>query len=68
MAKLTSRATVVIDQMKEDNKVTTLNFEQSAHIDHKLATGLREVKTQFEIKEKNSRAYVAQVELASFTR
>lgn len=68
MAKLVSRATKVISLMEENGKVKTLTFHQSASIDHKLATGLKKIKTEFEVKEKNSRAFVAQVELASFNR
>ena len=65
MAKLVSRAYQVISKMEKEGRVKTLSFQQSASIDHKLATGLKKVKTEFETKEKNSRAYVAKMELAS---
>ena len=68
MAKLVSQASKVITKMEQEGKVKTLTFHQSASIDHKLATGFKKVKTEFETKEKNSRAFVAQVELASFNR
>ncbi|MEE9361974.1 MAG: hypothetical protein V3U92_05190 [Cellulophaga sp.] len=68
MEKLVSRASLLIKSMKEEGKVKTLTFHQSASIDHKLATGLKKIKTEFETKEKNSRAYVAQVELTCFNR
>lgn len=68
MAKLISRATEVITQMKENQKVEILSFEDSAKIDNELALALQKVKTEFEVKEKNSRAFVAQVELASFNK
>lgn len=66
MAKLVSRASMLISKMEQEGNVKTLTFRQSASIDHKLATGFKKVKTEFESKEKNSRAYAAQVELASF--
>lgn len=68
MAKLESRASKVISKMDKEGKVKKLTFHQSASIDHKLATGFKKVKTEFEAKEKNSRAFVAQVELASLNR
>jgi hypothetical protein len=68
MAKLVSQASKVITKMELEGKVKTLTFHQSASIDHKLATDFKKVKTEFEAKEKNSRAFVAKVELASFNR
>lgn len=68
MAKLISRSNQIISKMEEDGKVKTLTFRQSASIDHKLATGFKKIKTVFESKEKNSRAYAAQVELGSLSR
>jgi len=68
MAKLVSQASKVINKMEKEGKVITLTFHQSASIDHKLATGFKKIKTEFESKEKNSRAFVAQVELASFNK
>lgn len=68
MAKLISRASQVIGKMQDQGKVKTLTFKQSASIDHKLAIGLKKIKNDFEVKEKNSRAYVAKIELSSFNR
>ena len=65
MAKLTSRSRRVFEKLEQDGKVTTLSFQQSSSIDHNLATKLRKIKTEFEVKEKQSRAYVAQIELSS---
>lgn len=66
MAKLRSLASIVIDQMNKEGKVQTLSFQQTASIDHELANGLKKVKNEFEVKEKNSRAYVSQIEMSSF--
>jgi hypothetical protein len=68
MAKLVSRSSQVFSKMEQEGKVKTLTFHQSSSIDHKLATGLKKVKMEFESKEKNSRAFAAQVELASLNR
>lgn len=68
MAVLKSRAGQLITQLKSNGKVTTLSPEQTSSIDHGLAISLREIKNDFELKEKNSRAHVAMVELSSFKR
>ena len=68
MAKLESRASRVIGKMQSDGKVKTLTFKQTASIDHKLASSLKQIKNEFEVKEKNSRAYVAKIELSSLNK
>ena len=68
MAKLTSRSAKVMKQLEKDGKMQILSFRESAHIDHKLATELQKIKTDFEVKEKNSRAHVAKIELASVNK
>jgi len=67
MAKLISMASIIIDEMKRDGKVNPISFQQSASIDHELATGLKRIKNDFEVKEKNSRAFVSKIELSSFS-
>lgn len=66
MAKLTSRASLVIQRMQDQGKVNALTFKQAASIDHELATGLKKIKSDFEIKEKNSRTYVAKIEASTY--
>lgn len=66
MEKLTSRATQVIQRMQDQGKVNILTFKQTASIDHQLATGLKKIKSDFEVKEKNSRAYVAKIESSTY--
>jgi hypothetical protein len=68
MAKLRSLASEVIEKMNKEGKVKTLSFHETASIDHRLATGLRKVKNQFEVKEKNSRAFVSKIELSSLNQ
>ncbi len=67
-SKLKGRARSVIARKDAEGKLKVLTFHQSASIDHDLAQELKKVKTEFESKEKNSRAYVAKVELASYAR
>lgn len=56
----------VIKKMEENNKVQTLSFAESAKIDSNLADGLKKIKSDFECKDKNSRAFIANLELRSF--
>lgn len=68
MAKFVSLVSEVVKKMNDDNKVTTLTFQQTAEIDHNLAIGLKKAKNEFEVKEKSSREYVYKKELSSYRR
>jgi len=64
-AKLNSQVVTIIDKMKAANKVTSLTYEETTVIEQNLAEGLKSIKKKFEIRERNSRAYVRSIELKS---
>ena len=65
MAKLKTLASSVIEKMEKEGKVQNLTFHETAVIDIEFAEALTKVKNEFEVKEKNSRAFVSRIELSS---
>jgi len=55
-----------VKAMEVQGKVKSLSFEETSSIDRELSLKLKEIKNDYELKEKNSVAYVAKMELASF--
>jgi hypothetical protein len=49
-------------KMSEKRKVQTLSQEASYRIDNKIALGLIPIKKEFYRKERNSRAYISEIE------
>lgn len=68
MAKFISQAGKVYRGMNNEGRVKTLTSEKSALLDHELAQSLSRIKGEFLVKEKNSRAFVANMELAKLAR
>jgi len=66
MEKLKSRSFKIIEDLDKKGKVKTLTPKQSHAIDHELALELKKIKNDFLLKEKNSRAFVAKLELTSY--
>lgn len=63
-----SRAVGVIKNLQEQNKVKTLTFKESANLNNELATKMKQINAESEVREKNSRAAVAKMELGSYRR
>lgn len=67
MEKLTDRTSQVIENMKREGRMVVLSAEDSSSIDHALAKEIFKIKQDFEQKERNSRAFVAKVELGYYS-
>lgn len=63
MEKLKGEAQILTEAMKRAGKVHEVSRETSAAIDRGIAEGMKKAKQEFDKKERNSRAYMAAVEL-----
>jgi len=68
MAKFISRSGVIFNELKDSGRIIILTKQQSTAIDHALGKELKKIKNDYVVKEKNSRAFVTQMELGSFNR
>lgn len=58
-----SRVEKVIDEMSAEGKVQNLSKKATFEIDQKIGEAVHKARKEFELKEKNSRAYIAEIEL-----
>lgn len=68
MAKLVSRVSRTLGHLNDQGRVHSLTFEETAIIDRALAAKMKVIKSDYELKEKKSRAYIAKLELTSLSR
>lgn len=68
MAKLVSRVSQTLGHLSTQGRVRSLSYEETSTIDRALAAKMKDIKSDYELKEKKSRAYIANLELTSLSR
>ncbi len=68
MDKFKSRISEIIDRLHVEGNVVDLSDEVTAAIENEIASTLKVVKSDFELKERKSRAYISDIELASLSK
>lgn len=61
-----SRISSVINDLRKDEHIEVISQEKTHKINREIASVVEKVRKDFELREKNSRAFAAQVELATF--
>ena len=68
MAKLESQISRLLAKFESEDRIKSLSYEETAKIDMTLANKLKDIKRDYELKERKSRAYISRLELTSLSR
>jgi hypothetical protein len=66
--KTKSRVSKVINDLRSNDNITVISREKSIKINREISNVIEKARIDFEFKEKNSRAFVAQMELSTFNK
>lgn len=68
MAKLKGRTSQIIMMLEKDGKVRVVSPKATSSIQHHIAIAFRNIKNDFNYREKNSRALVKELELKTLLK
>jgi hypothetical protein len=63
-----SRVANVITKLHNSNNITVFSKEESNLINREISVVIEKARKDFEFKEKNSRAFIKQMELSTFNK
>jgi hypothetical protein len=68
MEKLENQVTIALSKLESQGKVVYLSAHDTSFIEESIASSIKEIRNEFELKEKKSKAIISKFELTSMNK